>query len=208
MLTLLNSLEKTPILPVVTLHDLEHAVPVAEALLKGGIGTIEITLRTPCALDAIKLIAQNVPNILVGAGTVKSLASLEDAYNAGAQFAVSPGFSTGLMQAAKNGGMPFIPGISTTTEAMQALEYGFNHLKLFPADLLDSANLLLRWEEVLPEIKFCPTGGINVTNICKYLEHKNVFAVGGSFICPDSLLAQKNYEAISQLAQQSIQSCL
>lgn len=207
MQALIYALEKTPIIPIVALHKVEHAVPLAEALLEGGLRTIEITLRTPCALDAIEAIAQNVPNILVGAGTVKSLSDLQDAYTAGAQFTVSPGVSMGLIQAAKNGGMPFIPGVSTTTEAMQALEYGFTYLKLFPADLIESEKLLQRWEGIIPDVRFCPTGGVNQSNICQYLAHKNVFAVGGSFICPDNLLEQKNFVAISKIAQQSIQPC-
>lgn len=205
MKILLDALKNTPILPIVVLHKVEHAIPIANALLEGGIKTVEIALRTPCALEAIEEISKNVPNIIVGAGTVKSLADLHDAYTAGAQFAVSPGVSMGLIQAAKNGGMPFIPGISTTTEAMQALEYGFTHLKLFPAHILDTANLLNIWQNILPEIVFCPSGGISQSNIRQYLAYKNVFAVGGSFLCPEALLQQKDYAAISQIAQQSIQ---
>ena len=207
MQTLLNALEQIPVIPVVTIHKTEQAIPLAEAFLEGGLKTIEVTLRTPCALEAIQLIAERVPNIQVGAGTVKSLANLQDAYIAGAQFAVSPGISTELLAAAKNGGMPFIPGISTTSEAIQALEYGFTYLKLFPAHLLDSENLLKTWAYILPEVHFCPTGGVDQVNICQYLAHKNVFAVGGSFMCPEELLAAGNYKAISQIAQQSIQYC-
>lgn len=189
-----------PVMPVIEIPSLELALPLAEALAQGGIRTLEITLRTECALAAIELIAKELPDILVGAGTAKSVKDYQLAFNAGAQFVISPGL-TQEMKLLTAETVPLIPGVMTASEVMAALDAGFKALKLFPASVL-GPTFLKGIAGPFPEAKFCPTGGINPDNMDTYLELDNVLCVGGSWLAPRSLVIEKNWPEIRRLAEQ------
>jgi 2-dehydro-3-deoxyphosphogluconate aldolase / (4S)-4-hydroxy-2-oxoglutarate aldolase len=191
------------VLPVLTLHDAQQAVGVARALADGGLWTIEVTLRTPAALEAIAAIVASVPEVVVGAGTVRRGADLEAAARSGARFAVSPGFTAALAAAAATSRLPLIPGVATASEAMAAGEAGFRTLKLFPAETAGGLGLLRALADPLPELRFCPTGGIGATTYRKYLELPNVLCVGGSWVAPSALVAAGDWDAITALAQEA-----
>lgn len=187
-----------PVMPVLVIEDLQQALPLAEALLAGGMQVLEITLRSHAALDAISLLRQQLPELLIGAGTLVSCHQLEQAHAAGAQFGVSPGFAPQLCQQAKELQMPYLPGVFTPGEAMQALALGYEQLKLFPADL----RLLQALYGPLPQLGFCPTGGINHNNLAEFLRLPNVLCCGGSWLVPDALIKDKNWQQIKQLSEQ------
>jgi len=196
-------LRAAPVLPVIVIHDAALAVDLAAALVAGGIRTLEVTLRTPAALDAIRQIRDRVPGALVGAGTVLSPADWQRAQDAGALFGISPGLTAALLQATRNGALPFVPGVATASEAMTALDAGFTALKLFPAEAVGGRALLKSLHGPLPQLLFCPTGGINPGNAASYLALPNVACVGGSWLVPEAALAARDWSAITALAREA-----
>lgn len=190
-----------PVVPVVIVDEAAHAVPMARALVAGGIRAIEVTLRTPAALDAIRAIAAEVPEAVVGVGTVLDAHQLEAARVAGARFAVSPGVSPKLLDAADAGALPLLPGVATVSEAMSLLERGYRHLKLFPAVPVGGVALLKAWASPLPQLRFCPTGGIKPETARDFLALPNVACVGGSWLTPKDKLASGDWAGIEQLAR-------
>ena len=189
-----------PVIPVVVLNDAAHALPLAQALLAGGIPVIEITLRTPAALDAIAAIADNLPDAVVGAGTVTTPRLVRQAVDAGAQFLVSPGTTSQLLDAMDEAGVPFLPGIATVSEAMRVLEHGQREMKFFPAEASGGRAFLTAITSVLPTARFCPTGGITSATAPRYLELDNVACVGGSWLTPPGAIAAQDWRHIEELA--------
>ncbi|HJR12325.1 MAG TPA: bifunctional 4-hydroxy-2-oxoglutarate aldolase/2-dehydro-3-deoxy-phosphogluconate aldolase [Rhodanobacteraceae bacterium] len=192
-----------PVVPVVIVDDAAHAVPMAKALVAGGIRAIEVTLRTPAARDAIRAITGEVEGAVVGVGTVLDGTQLEVARMAGARFAVSPGTSPKLLDAADEDELPLLPGVATVGEAMTLLERGYQHLKFFPAVPAGGAKLLAAWASPLPQIRFCPTGGISVTNAPDFLALPNVACVGGSWLTPRDKLVAGDWSGIERLAREA-----
>ncbi|MCW2834913.1 MAG: 4-hydroxy-2-oxoglutarate aldolase [Nocardioides sp.] len=189
-----------PVVPVVVIEDLAHAVPVARALVDGGLPMIELTLRTPVALDAIAAIAAEVPEILVGAGTIVTPGQVKQAIDAGAEFLVSPGCTPALLSALAGSGVGFLPGTATVSEAMSVLEAGYTEMKFFPAEASGGAAYLKSIASPLPAARFCPTGGITATTAASYLALPNVGCVGGSWLTPTHALADKDWDRIRRLA--------
>lgn len=197
-----------PVMPVMVIKNLEDAVPLAQALTEGGIKVLEITLRTPIALDAIKLISEQVKDAIVGVGTVTTPEQLQAAENAGAVFAISPGLTPTLLKAATNSNIALIPGISTISELMLGMEYGLNHFKFFPAAAAGGVNMLKGIAGPIPSVTFCPTGGISASNYNEYLSLPNVACVGGSWLAPDDAVAAKDWPRITELAKTAIENAV
>jgi len=191
------------VIPVLTVRDAEDGVKQAKALVAGGLPAIEVTLRTPSALAAIEAIARRVPGATVGAGTVVSEEQIDEALNAGAQFLVSPGCTAKLAEAALKVPVPYLPGVATASEAMAARERGFRALKLFPAEAVGGAKLLSSLAAPLPDLIFCPTGGIDEAKARTYLALPNVACVGGSWMTPKDALASGDYARIEALAREA-----
>ena len=192
-----------PVVPVVIIENARDAVPMARALVAGGTPAIEITLRTPAALDAIKAIAEEVEGAVVGVGTVLSAKDLRAAHKAGARFAVSPGVSPGLLDAADDSELPLLPGTATASEVMTLLERGYRHVKFFPAVPAGGAKLVGAWASPLPQMKFCPTGGISLATAPDFLSLPNVICVGGSWLTPADKLLNGDWTGIEQLAREA-----
>lgn len=193
-----------PVVPVIVIDKLADALPLAEALLAGGVKVLEVTLRTECALEAIKLIRQQLPQAIVGAGTVTSVQQLHAVTQAGAQFAITPGITDALLQAAIDGPIPVIPGIATISELLTAQQYGLSALKFFPAEVNGGIAALKAFAGPCGYMKFCPTGGINPTNYRDYLALDNVLCVGGSWFVPSDRIAQGDFAKITELAAQAV----
>lgn len=189
-----------PVMPVAVIADAGLAAPLARALLSGGIRVIEITLRTPAALDAIRSVAREVPEVLVGAGTVITGRQLEEVGEAGGVFAISPGLTPALLESAGRGTIPLIPGIATVSELMTGLEHGYSHFKFFPAEAAGGVKALRSIGGPLPQAVFCPTGGIGPDNYLDYLALGNVACVGGSWLAPAGALERGDWDAVSELA--------
>lgn len=196
-------LDLAPVVPVVVVHDAAQAVPLARALVAGGIPAIEVTLRTPVALEAVRAIAAEVEGAVVGVGTVIEPAQLDAALAAGAQFAVSPGASPRLLAAAREHALSWLPGAATASECMALLEEGYRLLKFFPAEAVGGVDALKGLGGPLPQLGFCATGGIRLDNAPKYLALPNIRAVGGSWLTPDSALALGDYARIEALAREA-----
>ncbi|HVY84922.1 MAG TPA: bifunctional 4-hydroxy-2-oxoglutarate aldolase/2-dehydro-3-deoxy-phosphogluconate aldolase [Caulobacterales bacterium] len=196
-------LSLSPVMPVVVIDDAAHAAPMARALLAGGVRTIEITLRTAAALEAIRLIRAQVPDAVVGAGTILNEMDLNAAIDAGAAYALSPGGTPALMQAAKAAGIPFIPGVATSSEIMTGFDLGYTCFKFFPAENAGGVGVLKSLASPLPKAKFCPTGGIGPDKIASYLALPNVMCVGGSWITPADKMKAGDWGAIEALAKQA-----
>jgi 2-dehydro-3-deoxyphosphogluconate aldolase/(4S)-4-hydroxy-2-oxoglutarate aldolase len=194
-------LDVVPVLPVVVIDRLEDAVPVARALVAGGLPAIELTLRTPVALDAIRAIADDVPEILIGAGTVVTPGQAKEAQDAGARFLVSPGSTPTLLAAMADTGLPFLPGTSTVSEALAVLEAGFTQMKFFPAEASGGAAYLRSVASPVPAARFCPTGGITAATAPDYLALPNVGCVGGSWLTPPAVLEAGDWPRIESLAR-------
>jgi 2-dehydro-3-deoxyphosphogluconate aldolase/(4S)-4-hydroxy-2-oxoglutarate aldolase len=192
-----------PVIPVIVIDDAALAVDLAAALVAGGIRVLEVTLRTPAALQAIRCIRDQVPAAWVGAGTVLTPDDWQRAQDAGAQFGISPGSTPALLTAVQHSALPFIPGVATASEAMAALDAGFTALKLFPAEAVGGRALLHALHGPLPQLLFCPTGGIHPGNATEYLALPNVACVGGSWLVPAPALATRDWEAVTALARQS-----
>ncbi len=193
-----------PVVPVLIVNNIAHAVPLAKALLAGGVSVLEVTLRTPVALDVIAKIVAEVPEALVGAGTVTNKAQLKQVEQAGAQFALSPGITSDLLQAGNDGGIPLIPGIATTSELMQAMDLGYTHFKFFPAEAAGGIRAVKSIGGPFPDAVFCPTGGISLNNYQDYLALPNVRCVGGSWLAPDDAMQAGDWSRITKLARQAV----
>ncbi len=193
-----------PVMPVMVIQNLEDAVPLAKALVAGGIKVLEITLRTPIALDAIRLISQQVEGAIVGAGTITTPEQLSAAEQAGAVFAISPGLTPKLLAAASAGNIALIPGIATLSELMLGMEYGLDHFKFFPAEAAGGIPMLKSIAGPVPKVTFCPTGGISPENYNSYLQLSNVACVGGSWLVPTDVVKSKNWAKVTELAKQTL----
>ncbi|MFP6092431.1 bifunctional 4-hydroxy-2-oxoglutarate aldolase/2-dehydro-3-deoxy-phosphogluconate aldolase [Helicobacter pylori] len=201
---IIEVLQISPIVPVVVIENIKDAVPLAQSLIEGGIPIIEVTLRSSCALEAIELIAKNVPKMRVGAGTILNLTQLEQAQNRGAEFLISPGLTPSLLEYAKKKDMPLIPGVSSSSEVMQALELGYNALKFFPAEYCGGVKLLNAFNGPFKGVKFCPTGGISADNMRSYLDLENVLCVGGSWLTPKDLIQNKEWDKITEICKRAL----
>lgn len=202
-LSALRIMQDAPVIPVIVVNDLSHAIPMAEALMAGGIRVLEITLRTPQGLKAISAIAKALPEAWVGVGTVRSAQDAQDALNAGARFAVSPGYTSALGQKCRAIGLPLLPGVATGSEIMTAQADGYQQLKFFPAVQAGGLNMLKAWQGPFGDVQFCPTGGISMTNAADFLALANVECVGGSWLVPNQALQNGDWKQITQLAQQA-----
>ncbi|MGP4049298.1 bifunctional 4-hydroxy-2-oxoglutarate aldolase/2-dehydro-3-deoxy-phosphogluconate aldolase [Streptomyces sp. 2A115] len=196
-------LDLAPVLPVVVIDDVADAVPLARALVAGGLPAIEVTLRTPVALDAIRAIADGVPGAVVGAGTVITPAQVVDTVAAGARFLVSPGWTDVLLDAMAAAGVPFLPGVSTTSEVVALLERGVSEMKFFPAQAAGGTAYLKALAGPLPQARFCPTGGISPGNAPEYLALPNVHCVGGSWMLPPDAVAARDWARVEALAREA-----
>ena len=192
-----------PVIPVIVIDNVEDAVPMAEALLEGGIRVLEVTLRSNCALQAIESIAKNVPEAIVGAGTLRTKADATNAKIAGSQFAVSPGYSSNMGSICKEIDLPLLPGVSTGSEIMMANDDGYDFLKLFPAVAVGGVNLLKGFSGPFADVKFCPTGGVTIQNAPDFLALPNVIVCGGTWLTPNEYVNQKNWAKITQLAKEA-----
>ncbi|WP_120945243.1 bifunctional 4-hydroxy-2-oxoglutarate aldolase/2-dehydro-3-deoxy-phosphogluconate aldolase [Helicobacter pylori] len=201
---IIEVLQISPIVPVVVIENIKDAVPLAQSLIEGGIHIIEVTLRSSCALEAIELIAKNVPKMRVGAGTILNPTQLEQAQNRGAEFLISPGLTIKLLEHAKKKDMPLIPGVSSSSEVMQALELGYSALKFFPAEYCGGVKLLNAFNGPFKGVKFCPTGGISADNMHSYLNLENVLCVGGSWLTPKNLIQNKEWDKITEICKRSL----
>lgn len=196
-------LELSPVMPVVVVDDADDAVPVARALLAGGIRVIELTLRTPVALTAIERVATEVPDIVLGAGTVTTPGQAKSAADAGARFLVTPGVTDRVLAAAFDTGLPFLPGASTVSEAMRLAEHGLTALKFFPAEPSGGLAYLKAIAGPLPQLRFCPTGGITAASAPSYLALSTVGCVGGTWLTPKDALAAKDFDRVTALAREA-----
>ncbi len=201
---IIEVLQISPIVPVVVVENIKDAVPLAQSLIEGGIHIIEVTLRSSCALEAIELIAKNVPKMRVGVGTILNPTQLEQAQNRGAEFLISPGLTIKLLEYAKKKDMPLIPGVSSSSEVMQALELGYSALKFFPAEYCGGVKLLNAFNGPFKGVKFCPTGGISADNMRSYLNLENVLCVGGSWLTPKNLIQNKEWDKITEICKRSL----
>ena len=193
-----------PLIPVVVIDRLEDAVPVANALLQGGVSALEITLRTPVACEAISAMKSALPHAVIGAGTVSSGDVYETAVQSGADFVVSPGATDQLFKTAAAHTVPFLPGAVTGSEVLRAMELGYATLKFFPAEAAGGSSTLQALSGPFPGINFMPTGGVTPHNVASYLQLQNVCAVGGSWLTPRELLMDQQWEAVYQLAADSV----
>jgi 2-dehydro-3-deoxyphosphogluconate aldolase/(4S)-4-hydroxy-2-oxoglutarate aldolase len=192
-----------PVLPVLVIEDVALALDLACALQEGGVRVLEVTLRTPRALDAVAAIRRELPDLLVGAGTLIHTEQFQEARDAGAQFAVSPGFTERLAAAAEDACLPYLPGVMTPSEVLLALEYGYRSLKLFPADGASSVKMLKSFKGPFTGIRFCPTGGVTPDNLLSFLRLPNVACVGGTWVAPSNLVRARAWDQITQLAAEA-----
>lgn len=190
-----------PVIPVIVIQRIEDAVPMAQALVEGGIRVLEITLRTPVALQCMEAIAKAVPQAIVGAGTVRSVDDARKVKDAGCQFAVSPGYTSEIGKACLDMGLPLLPGVSTGSEVVQANTDGYYFLKLFPAVAVGGINLLKAFSGVFTDVKFCPTGGVTVESAPQFLALPNVPVCGGTWLTPADAVAAKDWKKITELAK-------
>lgn len=204
-LTAIDVMRDAPVIPVIVLNDVAHAVPLARALVAGGIRMLEVTLRTPQALACIEAIAREVPEAVAGAGTLRSAADARAAANAGARFGVSPGYTASLGQACRDLGLPLLPGVATGSEIMAAMEDGLTELKFFPAMQAGGPAMLKAWYGPFGDIRFCPTGGVSLGNAAEFLALPNVACVGGSWLTPSDAVAQGDWGRIEALAREASQ---
>ena len=196
--------EQATIIPVLTIERLEDAVPLAKALVAGGVRTLEITLRTPVAIESAKAIIAHVPDAVVGIGTILNADDLARAEGIGARFGISPGATPGLLKAAAASALPFAPGIATASELMLALAHGFNLVKFFPAEQSGGIKALRALAGPFPDVRFCPTGGIGEANAASWLAEPNVVAVGGSWLCPAADIRSGNWAGITAICNRTM----
>jgi len=192
-----------PVIPVIVVEDTEHAVPLARALVAGGVRVLEVTLRTPAGLPAIRAIAREVPEAIVGVGTLTQPDEFSAARDAGAQFAVSPGLTPALVDAARATGLPWLPGVMTPSDVIAARAAGLRQLKLFPAEQAGGLGMLKALHGPFPDVLFCPTGGVTPNTAPQFLALPNVPCVGGSWLTPPAVVAAGDWNAITALAKQA-----
>lgn len=197
-------LSLSPVVPVIVIENINDAVPLAKALVAGGVRTLEVTLRTACALDAIKLIMEHVPEAVVGAGTVTTIEQFKKVSALDVEFIITPGLTSSLLTAAVEGTIPVIPGIATLGELMTGAEAGLTSFKFFPAEINGGVAALKAFAGPMPDVKFCPTGGINLKNYRDYLQLNNVICVGGSWFVPTDVIAKGDFAAITRMAQEAV----
>jgi 2-dehydro-3-deoxyphosphogluconate aldolase/(4S)-4-hydroxy-2-oxoglutarate aldolase len=198
-----ENLRRTRIVPVIVLKDAAHAVPLAKALVEGGLDILEITLRTSAALDSIKAIAREVPGAIVGAGTVINADGFVAAVSAGAKFVVSPGLTDEVVRASRDHATPILPGVATASEVMHGLDLGLSTFKFFPAETSGGAPAIKALGGPFPQVTFCPTGGVSTKNLSSYLSLPNVICAGGSWMVPSDLGAADAFEQAKKLAQEA-----
>jgi len=201
--TIKEVMTTSPVMPVMVINHLDQAVPLAKALVDGGLKVLEITLRTPVALDTIRKIKAEVPGAIVGAGTIINTETLQQAIDAGAEFIVSPGVTDTLIAAALKTGVPILPGVATSSEVMKLLELGITAMKFFPAEAAGGIPMLKSFGGPLPQVTFCPTGGVNPKNAPDYLALKNVACVGGSWMAPAELVDAGDWDEIRRRAAEA-----
>ena len=199
--TALQVMSDAPVIPVIVLSDVAHAVPLARALVAGGIRMLEVTLRTPQALACIERIAKEVPDAVIGAGTIRNAADAQASAKAGALFGVSPGYTRTVGQACRDAGLALLPGVATGSEIMMAQEDGFTELKFFPAMQAGGPAMLKAWSGPFFDVKFCPTGGVTLQNAPEFLALPNVVCVGGSWLVPVDAVKAGDWDRITQLAR-------
>ena len=204
-LSALDVMRDAPVIPVIVLHDVAHAVPLARALVAGGIRMLEVTLRTPQALQCIEAIARDVPEAVAGAGTIRSASDAQASVLAGAKFGVSPGYTSAVGKACRELGLPLLPGVATGSEIMMAQEDGYQQLKFFPAMQAGGLPMLKAWQGPFGDVTFCPTGGIHAGNAAEFLALSNVACVGGSWIVPTDAIQTGDWARIEQLAREATQ---
>jgi 2-dehydro-3-deoxyphosphogluconate aldolase/(4S)-4-hydroxy-2-oxoglutarate aldolase len=192
-----------PVIPVIVLNEVHHAVPMARALVAGGVRVLEVTLRTPVALDCMRAIAREVPEAIVGAGTVRSVADARGALDAGCRFAVSPGYTSELGLACREMGLPLLPGVATSSEVMQATADGYRFLKFFPAVAAGGLPMLKAFAGPFADVKFCPTGGITLETAPQFLALPNVVVCGGTWLTPPDAVAAQDWGRITALAREA-----
>lgn len=202
-ITIQQVMTTSPVMPVMVINQLDQAVPLAQALVAGGLKVLEITLRTPVALDAIRQIKAHVPGAIVGAGTIINTQTLHQAIEAGAEFIVSPGVTGSLIDAAVASGVPLLPGVVTPSEVMRLLEKGITAMKFFPAEAAGGIPMLKSIGGPLPQVMFCPTGGVTPNNAPQYLELSNVACVGGSWMAPADLVDKGDWTEITRRASEA-----
>ena len=202
-LSALQVMQDAPVIPVIVLSDVHQAVLLARALVLGGIRMLEVTLRTPQALACIEAIARNVPEAVVGAGTVRSAADAQACAMSCARFVVSPGYTPAVGQACRDAGLPLLPGVATGSEIMMAQEDGLTALKFFPALQAGGSAMLKAWSGPFGDVKFCPTGGVTLANAAEFLALPNVVCVGGSWLTPAEVLARGDWAQVTKLAAQA-----
>ncbi|SET50570.1 bifunctional 4-hydroxy-2-oxoglutarate aldolase/2-dehydro-3-deoxy-phosphogluconate aldolase [Thalassotalea agarivorans] len=193
-----------PVVPVLVINKVEDALPIAESLLNADVKVLEITLRTPSALQVIEKIAKELPEAVVGAGTVTNREMLKQCEDVGAKFALSPGLTKDLLQAGNEGNIALVPGLSSISELMDGIDYGYDHFKFFPAEAAGGVKAIKSISGPFPDIRFCPTGGINLDNIKNYLALPNVSCCGGSWLVPESAVQNKDWKAIETLAKEAV----
>lgn len=198
-----DELQRTRIVPVIVIKDVAHAVPLARALVEGGLNILEITLRTDAGLDAIKAIAREVPDAIVGAGTVINAAQFAAAAAAGSRFVVSPGLTDEVARAARDHNVPLLPGVATGSEIMQGLGLGLSTFKFFPAETSGGAPAIKALGGPFPQVRFCPTGGVSVKNLASYLSLPNVICAGGSWMVPSDLGAEGAFAQAALLSKEA-----
>lgn len=201
--TIKEVMTTSPVMPVMVINQLDQAVPLAKALVEGGLKVLEITLRTPVALDAIRRIKAEVPGAIVGAGTIINTETLQQALDAGAEFIVSPGVTDSVIDAAIASGVPILPGVITPSEVMKLLEKGITAMKFFPAEAAGGIPMLKSLGGPLPQVTFCPTGGVNPKNAPEYLALSNVACVGGSWMAPAELVDAGDWAEITRRAAEA-----
>lgn len=197
-------LECSPIIPVISINDISDALPLAKALYDGGIGIMEVTLRTDLGLDAIKIIREELPQMCVGAGTVMTEEAMKSAVQYGAQFVFSPGISQELITTAKALETIFVPGVATPTDIIMAINSDIEYCKLFPASVVGGIAALNAYSGPFPEMKFCPTGGINLENVNDFLACENVVCVGGTWMVPKNVMKEKNFPYVTRLCEETL----
>ena len=202
---IINQLHQYGLIPIAVVDQPNVSLLLAKILEKNGLNTLEITCRTPNAISCIQTIHKQMPDFLLGAGTIKTVIDAEKASLAGAKYLVSPAFDLSVAEWCKKRGIPYIPGITTITEIHNAVTHGFTLLKFFPASQSGGIKMLQTFESIYPEVSFIPTGGLNFDNFGQYISLKNVFACGGSWLCPSALISQQSFEAIDSLVQNATQ---
>ena len=207
-MTVMERLARSVVVPVAVLEKAEDAIPTAKAMLAGGVDTMEITFRTACAPEAIKAVAENCPEVLVGAGTVINLEQCKLAVSMGARFIVSPGYSEEIVSWCVENNIPVTPGCVTPTEIMAAVNHGLKVIKFFPANVYGGLNAMKNLSAPFVGLKFLPTGGVNTANIREYIDAPFVHAVGGSWVCPKAEIAAGNFEKITQLCREARKAAL